>query len=54
MRKRYDYRRQFKNMTEPQLKASLEHHRNELLKWIGIDQAQADNELKIISYLENK
>lgn len=54
MRKRHDYRNAFSGMNEEELKFSLTYHKDQLLRWIGIDDEQSELELKRVSYIEGK
>jgi hypothetical protein len=54
MKKRYDYRRDYKGWTIEQITKHIPKLEEELLKNIGICQSNADNCLKRLSYLKNK
>ena len=54
MRKRYDYRNDYKGWTNEQIENALPKLKDDLLKNIGICDSNADDYRKRIVYLENK
>ena len=51
---RYDYRNEYNNWDQTQIKQHLTKLKDDLLNNIGICKSNTDNLLKRITYLENK
>tara|TARA_R110002074_G_scaffold157492_11_gene314431 strand:+ start:125 stop:364 length:240 start_codon:yes stop_codon:yes gene_type:complete len=54
MRKRYDYRNDYKGFTKEQILEVLPYLEDRLIKNLGICQSNADDYLKRIIYLKGK
>ena len=54
MRKRYDYRNDYKGFTKEQMLEVLPYLEDRLIKNVGICQSNADDYLKRITYLKGK
>lgn len=50
--KKFDFRRQLKNMTLSELKLIREYHMGYMLKFIGINDDEADTHSRYVSYID--
>jgi len=54
MGQRYDYRIEYKGLSLEQLNYQIQKQKNNILKNIGIDDKALSENIKRLSYLENK